>query len=187
MDIKTILTIFHLIGLALGAGAAYLSDIMFFSTIKDRTISSTELSFLRLTSRIVWIGLGVLFISGLALFLLKPAVYLASSKFMVKITIVAILTLNGIFFHHAHIPMIDRHKDAHLPSSDEFIRRRRWLLYSGVISMTSWTSALILGAIRSIPYSYTTGLTIYFSIVIIGLLIAEGIKHHLFPHHQHSK
>src|SRR3989344_6223322 len=133
MDFKLVYTIVHLIGVALGAGGAYMSDFIFMQSIKDRKITDTEYKFMSLGSRAVWTGLFLLIVSGIGLFSLDSETYLNSSKFQTKMAIVAILTLNGFYFVFAHIPLIKRHRDAHYPSSDEFRRKSVWMMFSGVV------------------------------------------------------
>lgn len=169
MELKLIFTIGHLFGVALGAGGAYLSDVMFFSSAKDDKITYTEFRFLTIGSKMVWVGLITLFLSGLGLFLLDMETYLDSSKFLAKVTIVFIIFLNGLVFHFSHLERIKRHKGEHLPSSDEFMRKRPILLASGVASFISWTSALILGAIPSLSYSYGLIMGAYFLVLLVAI------------------
>lgn len=174
MEAHTIYTILHILGAVLGAGGAYVSDAMFFSSVKDRVISSVELRFLRIGSLFVWVGLGILVLSGLLLFSTNPAGYLASSKFLFKMFVVLVILVNGIIFHTVHLPRIHRHAGHHYPSSDEFMRKREILIASGVVSMTSWTIALVLGVLRSVPVDFSTALFYYLAfelMAIVGTLI----------------
>lgn len=183
IDTKTLYTIGHLIGVALGAGGAFVSDAMFIKSARDKRFSRTEIGFLKLGSTLVWIGVAVLIGSGAALFSLDPAGYMASSKFLTKITIVGIIILNGLVFHFWHLPLIDRHKDIHFATSDEFVRKRVWVLMSGGISGFSWTVAIVLGALRGLPYSYGTLMLIY----LVGLAFAVGtavaLRDKILPRH----
>ena len=178
-DPKTIYTIIHVFGAVLGAGGAYLSDAMFFHSIKDKVISSTEIIFLKLGSVFVWVGLGVLIISGVLLFSTDPAGYMSSSKFLIKMFVVLVILVNGIFFHRVHLPRIGRHANHHYPSSDEFIRNRKFLAASGAVSMTSWTTAIILGSLPSIPLSFAVALTGYLvleiTVVVFALVLARKL------------
>jgi uncharacterized membrane protein len=173
LDLKTIYTLGHILGAVLGAGGAFMSDAMFFSCIKDKKITATELRFLRLGSTMVWIGLMVLIVSGVLLFSLDPVTYLESSKFLVKMTIVLVILVNGLFFHYTHIPRIERHQDKDLRLSEEFQKHSATLVASGAVSITSWFLALVLGVLRGIPYSYLMGLGIY--LVLVGLAVGVGI------------
>jgi hypothetical protein len=175
IDSKTVFIIFHLIGVTLGAGGAYISDMMFFSSVKDKRITDTEIRFLRLGSRAVWIGLTILFISGAFLFMTNPEGYMTSTKFLSKMTIVVLITINGVIFHIAHMPIIEKFKNVNLITSDEFAKKKKFLISSGAISLISWTWALSLGAIKSIPYSYTLIISVYLVTIFFGILFANFI------------
>lgn len=187
IDTKTAFTLVHLLGVALGAGGAYMSDIMFFTSIKDVVLTKTEIKFMRIGSTMVWIGLALLILSGIGLFSTNVAGYLASSKFLAKMSIVLILTINGIVFHASHIPRIHRHAGHHLPSSDEFMRARPLLLTSGAISITSWTFALMLGGLKSVPYPYHIIMLFYMIVVLFACTGAMLLSEKILPTHKKKK
>src|SRR3990167_9338122 len=101
----------HLLGIALGAGGAYMSDLMFLFSAKDRVFSASEIKFMKLGSRMVWAGLALLIVSGIALVIIRPEIFLKSEKFWAKITIVGIILINGIIFHLVHLPRMTRQAD----------------------------------------------------------------------------
>ena len=170
MDLGTAYVIIHLIGFALGAGGAFITDAMFFTSIRDRVISKTEIRFIELGGHIVWFGLGILFISGLLLTLQDPAYYFASSKFQVKMTIVACIALNGVIIHRFHTPVFRRSLGKQLNTHPEFQHRIPIMLVSGVVSTVSWLSALVLGSLRTIPYTYGEGMALYVLVIMAGVI-----------------
>ena len=181
IDTKTLLVVLHLIGVAIGAGGAYMSDAMFTMSVRDEKISRTEFRFLKLGSEMVWIGLVLLIFSGLGLFMQDPGFYLNSTKFLAKMSIVFLLTLNGVIFHIFHIPRIHRHRDEHFPSSDEFERKKGLMLTSGAISITSWTFALILGALSTVPYPYISIMLFYAGVLVIAGILVNSMKNIIIP------
>ncbi len=184
MELYNLLIIIHLFGIALGAGGAFASDMIFLTSVKDKSISSTEFTFIKLASRIVWSGLAILVLSGIMLFSLDPSRLGSSSKFQAKMTIVSVIIINGIIFHAFHIPRIKRHQNEHFPSSDEFVRHRTLLTASGALSVTSWFSALLLGGWRSFPFSYTETIVVYGAVALSAMGIAFLIRHKVVPHHK---
>ena len=172
LDQKTIYLILHLFGAVLGAGGAYMSDLMYISATKDRILEKTEVTFLRLGSRMVWIGLALSFVSGLLLFSLDVDKYIHSSKFLVKMAIVLVLVINGVIFHVIHTPILERAINMPLKASKEFTKRSKFIYISGAISIVSWTSALILGSLRGISYSFVQGFGIYVAIVLVACIFA---------------
>lgn len=181
LDLKTLYTIVHLFGMAVGAGGAFASDLIFFKSTRDGQLSSTEFGFMELGGRMVWAGLVILIISGAFLFLLNPDRYLASSKFLVKVTIVAIIIANGILLHLKFIPDFKKCTEQGEQAISKYIRSNPLVLVSGVVSVTSWSSAIILGALRSVPYSYWIILSVYVAVLLLGIATVFLFKAHFFP------
>ena len=188
IDLKSSYIILHLFGVTVGAGGAFMSDLIFLSSIKDQNISPTEQRFMDIGSKMVWVGLVILVLSGILLMSLDVAGYLASSKFQAKMTIVGIIILNGIVFHFLHIPRIKRHVGEDLSSSDEFHRKAFLLFVSGVVSVISWIFALVLGSLQSIPISYLPTMMVYGIVVVSGVLLGWILlKGVLFSSHRRKK
>lgn len=173
IDTKTIYTIFHLFGVALGAGGSFMSDVLFVFTTKDKTLDKSELSILKIGSAVTWAGLFLLIISGALLFSLDPQGYLNSDKFILKMIIVGIITINGLIFHLVHTPHLMKLKGKKLNRSSYFNKYSKGMYYSGAISIVSWVSTLILGSLRMIPVSLAVGLIIYLSIIIFAIIGSE--------------
>lgn len=173
IDTKTIYTILHLLGVTLGAGGSFMSDVIFITTTKDKVLDKSEFNILTKGSMVVWIGLLLLVISGALLFSLDPNTYLSSSKFILKMIIVGVIAINGLIFHIYHTRRLRSLVGEHLSVSADFIRYSRGMYYSGALSMVSWVSALILGGLRMIPVSVALGLGIYSGLVVCALIGAE--------------
>jgi len=169
INLENIFTVLHLIGVILGMGAAFMTDIMFINSTKDKVLTNGEISFIALGSRTVWMGLFLIIISGLVLFFLEPAKYLESSKFLSKMTVVGVLTINGLFFHFKHLPFLKSQVDVNLTKSQEFISNSKWLFISGAISTTSWLAALVLGSLRRIPFELDTILICYTVLLLVAI------------------
>jgi len=178
IDLKTLYTIIHLFGVVIGAGSAFMSDAMYIHATRDRVINTHEFHFLKLGSRMVWIGIFIIVVSGILLFSLNPAGYLASSKFLVKMAIVAVIIVNGFFFHFAHTPVLGRTVGDMLHVSEEFRKKSRYIYIGGAISIVSWSAAIVLGSLRGIPYTFWQGIGIYATILVIAIFVAELSRRH---------
>lgn len=168
----------HIFGAVLGAGAAYMTDAIFFTSIRDKVISREELKFIKLGSRVVWIGIALSLISGALLVSGSIAAHLESAKFMLKMFIVLVLIINGAVFHFVHLPLISRHVDIEYNSSPEFVRKKKFLAASGAISMTSWALVIILGILGSIPLTLSQGIGAYilFEALAVGTAMSLSNK-----------
>lgn len=175
MEYKILFVIMHLIGVAVGAGGAYMSDLMYMSSVKDKILNDIEIRFLKLGSFMTWLGIVILLISGFLLFMTDPVSYMNSDKFILKMIIVAIIIINGFIFHFIHMPVLNFSKNTQLSDSVHFKNKGKLIYVSGAISIISWTFSIILGALRSIPISVLGGFLIYLAIVLIGSFVSVFI------------
>jgi len=176
-EYKTIWTILHLLGVVVGFGAAITADTLFFKFLKDLKLSKGELDVMSWVSKVVWIGLSIILLSGILLFLSNVQGYLASSKFLIKMFIVLFIALNGTLLHFyikPRLKLIDWESAKH----DKKRRIRKISFAAGAVSFNSWMLALILGVLDSIPIKFSVALLLYLgflSVVIAASQILEII------------
>lgn len=176
IEYKTLYLIGHVFGAILGAGGAFASDAMFFSTIKDGRITPDELRFMKLGSKLVWGGLILLIISGIFLVNTDPEKYLNSAKFLAKMSIVGIILLNGVLFHLIHIPHIQGHLGIRFADSPTFMKKAPFLVASGAVSMISWLFTVILGMLKYVPFEFVQIFGVYLFVVMGAVLGAIILK-----------
>lgn len=178
LDSKTLFLIVHLLGVALGAGGAFVTDAMYFMIVKDRVVTKSEICFLHLGSRIVWLGIIILVVSGLLIFALNTGKYLDSTKFIAKMAIVIVLIINGLIFHFWHLPFIESALGRKLSSANkQFKSRSVWLYVSGAVSVISWLATIVLGGLRSVPMSALHIMGIYGAVLAVAISIALLMRH----------
>lgn len=174
--------ILHLIGIAIGLGGATFTDVFFFKFLRDLKISRGEAAILRTISQVIWFGLALLILSGVGLYLGDAATYNQSSKFLMKMIVVAVLVVNGAFLnlkitpHLIHISFGD---DPMKTPKEELQRERKIAFALGAVSFVSWYSALILGALRSVPWSLPTLLTIYIALLAVAITGSQVMERQL--------
>lgn len=174
--------ILHSLGVAIGAGGAYLSDAILFASLRNHVISKSEIKFIRLGGLITMTGLLLLIVSGVSIFLTAPEQYLDTPKFLAKMVIVGVLTVNGCLLHWKLVPIVERHIPSYLPHELDFMRASRLMFACGAISVTSWTFSLALGSMRGFRGDLMLILTLYFCTLCGGVLISQRLrKHLLFP------
>jgi len=178
-EYKLLLVILHLLGFALGVGGATISDLFFFKFLKNFKISTWESRVLHEVSHLIWIGLALLIVSGMALWLPDMAALNQADKFIAKVIVVAMVLLNGIFLNLYVSP-----KMIHISFGEEHVRYpgqlhtlRRLAFASGAISITSWYTAFILGAVpKSQPFTLLQILTMYFGCMIIAIGVSQAVE-----------
>ncbi len=170
---KTGWVIVHNIGFVLGLGAATITDILFFRFLKDNVITQHEKETMDTLSSVIWVGLSILIISGIALYLPEQARLAVSSKFLLKVVVVGVIVVNGVLLNMFVGPHMRR---LSFEGSPEARRFRRLAFALGAISFTSWYGAFLLGSFRSIPIDFPAALTLYgllLFFVIVGSQVAE--------------
>ena len=167
-DYSFFVTVLHLVGVAIGLGGAFFSDMLFFRSVKNGVLSLPEVRLLHTGGTFVTFGLLILIFSGVALFFQDPARYMDSSKFLAKMVVVAVISFNGAVFHAVHLQTLRRLVGVKLRDSRIFAKASTGLFISGAISVASWLSALALGALRSLPYSLAEILYAYAVILFVA-------------------
>ncbi|OGG54626.1 hypothetical protein A3D62_00605 [Candidatus Kaiserbacteria bacterium RIFCSPHIGHO2_02_FULL_49_11] len=152
----------HIIGTVLGVGAATFAEIHYTLFNRDDVIDEKEGSVLRVTYFVMRLGLLLLVVSGFS-FLLYYRItetrleVLHSPQFWAKMSVVMILVLNAILLQARRMPM-------------------RW---GAAISLTSWYTALILGAGRIEGVSYVGVMLTYAVAVIVVMFVLGRIRAHI--------
>jgi hypothetical protein len=155
---KTAFQLVHLLGVVIALCGAVMSDTIFFNSVGDSIITPNEIRYIKRGGHIVIFGLSIIIISGVFIFLSDVDKYLNSPKFLAKMTIVAVLTANGFLFH---------------------LSKRIELILSGAVSSASWISALVLGTLTAVPYSYETIMSMYILFLTISVIGALTLKNRL--------
>ena len=165
-----LLLILHVIGVAIGVGAAFTSDPLFISSIRNRRISSDQLVLLHAQSRVVLGGLTLVILSGIGLVWFHPG-HLLDGIFLAKMTIVFVIAADGAVFHLKVLPILEDHVDENL---DEALlcEQLPLLSASGATSSVSWFSALILGLLLAVELPYLLLINIYLILVVSASIVA---------------
>lgn len=165
--------IVHNVGFILGVGSATITDIFFFRFLKDNTISAGEKRVMDTLTSVIWAGLGILIVSGLALFIPNQEALSVSSKFLLKVVVVGVIIANGVALNMFVGPYMRRLSFEGTKPAKRF---RRLAFALGGISIVSWYLAFFLGSLRKIPINFKLALWAYFVVlicVVIGSQIAE--------------
>ena len=149
-----------------------MADVFFFKFLKDLKISKDESKTLGMVSEVIWFGLALLVISGIGLYLPEMARLNESPKFLVKVIVVGVIIVNGIFLNLKISPQLVKISfgRAHKHKPGELRGQRKLAFALGAISITSWFSAFILGMFRSVPFSFIHLLSIY--LIVLGIAVS---------------
>lgn len=168
----------HLVGIVLGFGAALMADIFFFKFLKDRKVTEDQVKILKVFSKIIWVGLGIIIFSGLLLFLSNIEFYLNSAKFLTKMSVIGVIVINGLVLNFAVTPKLTSISFTAGKDEDNKMQNARSLAFaSGAISAVSWWTAFILGVLQfspaPFPIMFGTYLIILASAVIMSQVVCK--------------
>jgi hypothetical protein len=182
MEIKPLINLLHILGVALGVGGATVSDFLFFRSLRDRKISPDEFALLQATSRIVMVGIVLLVFSGVGLLWLRyvgVGTLPSSGTFYAKMTMVLVIVVNGIVFHRFAFPILRRAVGHDLSQTPEFYDNLSRLSVIGAISIVSWYGSMILGGLRMMVFPYSVVMAVYVFVLGGGAFLGYLMISHI--------
>lgn len=137
---------------------------------------------------VVTVALWVLWLTGLAIcalgYLQNPD-YLFNQKLMMKLLVVEILTLNGLFLHEVAFKHV---KPGRVMAAQSQITQGM-LVLMGCLSSTSWLFACFLGIARPLNHlsNFYALLSGYLVILLGSLVVGWGMTHWLARRHARQR
>lgn len=171
----------HILGIALGMGSALVADFSFFRTIRQGDqISAETVVWMRSFSSAVWIGLLLMFISGLAMFFTDTDKYLHSIGYIFKMILIVILMINGLFLNcYSTAKLTTFNFSQKYTRRDASWKARKLSFIFGAISSTTWLSIVMVAMFKSVidfaMWQYIAIYIVLLSIAICGSLTLEII------------
>ena len=77
---------------------------------------------------------------------------LANPKIWAKVSIVVILTINGVLLHHYVLPVLQENIGKNLLNAVSR-KARNWMLLVGSVSFVSWVFPVLLGSSKALNFS----------------------------------
>lgn len=184
LEYKSAIVILHALAAALGVGTVLVTDVFFMKFLKDYKISQSESDVLDTLSQIVWFALGMLILTGVALYIPTAAEYLAKTKFIAKVVIVGVIAVNGVLLNLLVAPKLVKISfgEDSVDHPGELHHLRKMAFAFGGVSIVSWLCTFILGSVRSIPLSVGAILGIYLAIIIIAVIGSQLFDHKVSQH-----
>jgi hypothetical protein len=166
----------HLLGMVLGLGGTTILDFMIFHFLRNYKISSEEAVIMHLVSQLIIIGLVFLLVSGVALFLSDAEGYLASDRFLMKMTALGVVIINGGVLNLYITPSLE--KISLLKEDWEKNEKLKKAAFAvGAISMVSWYAAFFFAMIKDLgEFSYVTLLIPYLLLLGAAVGISQFMK-----------
>lgn len=169
---KSIFVIIHVLAAGVGVGSATITDFLFFRFLKDYKITEQEADIINSISQIIWVAIGLLFVSGVGLYLPGAERLNDSAKFMTKIFALSVLVINGVFLNIVVAPKLSKiYFSSDEKNIDIYVRKLRRIAFSlGGISIVSWYFIFILGALRTFTLNFQEFMLIYLGLLFIAIM-----------------
>lgn len=174
--LRRALIVLHVLGTTIGFGAALFLDLFLLRILYRRALDGATLQLVRFGSRLVSAGLGVLWLSGagfLTIYSLATPDLLSNPKIWAKLSVVVLLTLNGIYLHrrvfNALEQRIGRPLMAEISARDAFA-----FIIPATLSATGWAFAFVLGLVKELNNTATVNvfLSVYCGVLLSAVLTA---------------
>ena len=172
-------TILHMLGVVVGLGAATVTDVLFFRFLKDFRISKKEADIMATLSKVIWLALIVLVVSGIALFIPKQDVLLANGKFLTKTIALGVIIINGLMLNFYLQPrLITIHFAGERPVRERLARKIAFLL--GGISVSSWYFVFIIGSLRGVRIPFSEVFLVYLILLFVAVSGSQLYEYRLW-------
>ncbi len=177
---RRIILIAHVFAVSLGMGGALITDLLFFKFLKDYQISESENTILETLTSAIWVALLVLLVSGVGIYLPKIAQYNDTPKFLAKMSVIVIITINGFLLSKIVTPKLTSLRFDVPQMLDPKLNRIRAISFAlGAISLTSWLTSFVFAMLKNLPHSYVELMSIYGAILLV-MIIGSQIAHYFF-------
>ncbi len=183
---KPLFVIIHVLSLIIGFGGANISDLLFFRYIKDFSFNEQEADTLGSIAHLILLALVAILISGFLLYLPSASSLNHNPGFLLKMTAVLVVTLNGILLHIYICPRLISISFA-LKSDQlldfDFLKRTKRLnriaFASGAVSVTSWYTAFLAAYLKPyvIEIPYHDLLLTYLGVLVIALISSQIMEY----------
>lgn len=179
-DLHLIYLVVFSLGLAIGGGAALLSNVLFSGSLRDGKVSADEFRILKQSRNVIWVGVALYALSGVGLFTLSAEVMLGFGIFYATMFAGAAMVVNAFVFQSFYLPEIEKMVDKESVDSSvgpTMANLNVYLIISESISVTSWMFLILHHAMFRLPASFSLVMSVYFlSLVIVGVLFYINIR-----------
>lgn len=168
--LKMTIAYVHLLATCMALGSIFIADWRLLRG-REYVLRPGALARLATTQRLVNVSLAALWVTGAALIWIgyaqNPDTYLDNQKLWAKVSVVAVLTLNGLFLHRFAFPVLKQGRSLSTLSN----LRCMFLAVLGGTSLASWLFAAWLGMARPWNHAVEYGEVMALYLALAGLAI----------------
>jgi len=177
IDLKGVVFGLHVFGLSLGFGGTIFSTVLFYKFLKDYRIEKHEFLILKQLGQLIWLGLGILIVTGFALYVPEAALLNDSPRFILKIMLIGIVLANGLFYNLFIMPHLTIIPFRQLLVRHKSLRDVRKLAFAlGSVAVVTWFYIFMLGIMRQSYVPYELLLGGYMMLLSAGLFVSQAAE-----------
>lgn len=136
----------HFIGISWGVGGATVAAILMMKSDKNPEIAPLAMKAMPAISKLMWIAIILLIVSGIALAQLVTWP-IDTTMLLIKHVAVVILILNGLYLGFRILPKMKKLAPSGGKPSAEFLRAKKISRISGMIGLVLWYVIMILSVL----------------------------------------
>lgn len=171
--IYEIIVLIHVLSVIIAVGAVSVTDYLHLVSLKRKKLEQQlKIVYPRLSNLINMSLIAIIF-TGLILVLMNPSL-VSKPLFLLKMALVAIVSLNGLYLQKSVSPNLDRC----IIEGTKYCSQG--LLYSvaicGSVSVVTWFSIVILAFTKNFGYSLKQFVTAYLVVLAIAIVLSYSIE-----------
>lgn len=168
-----IVVLIHVLAVIVAVGTVTVTDYLHLVSLKKRKLEKQLRDIYPRLSRMVNFSLGIIFLTGISLVAMNPSL-LHKSLFLLKISLVVLVTINGFYLQKRVSP----HLDLCVLKGTKYCSRK--LFYStaisGSFSVVTWYAIVILSLTKNVGYSLSQFILGYLVVLLTAILISVAIE-----------
>lgn len=182
LQFKGAIVLAHAVSASIGLGAAFTTDFLFFKFIKDKKISSEEKNIMDTLSHVIWFAIGCIIVTGIGIYAPQATALNHLPKFLIKAISVGVIVVNGFILNLVISPRLTKIDFGTIHGEHErfLVSIRRLSFALGAVSISSWFTAFILGAVRNVYVPFNILLSAYIGIVVVAIFCSQLFAHYIF-------
>lgn len=170
--IYEIIVLIHVLFVIVAVGAVSVTDYLHLVSLKRKKLEKNlKIVYPRL-SNMINSSLILIILSGIILVLMNPSL-VQSSLFILKMTLVGVVSLNGLFLQRVVSPNLDKCIIGTKDCSSE-------LLYSvaicGSISIVTWFAIVVLAFTKNFGYTWKQFVSYYLGVLFVAIIISYFVE-----------
>lgn len=169
-DLHLVYLVIFSLGLSIAAGAAFLSNLLFVTSIRDGKISVDEYRVLKNSRSVTWVGIILYAFAGVGLFTISAEAMLGLGIFYADMTIAGLMLINAFVFQYFHLPQLEKRVGKNLldgKGKQANSNLVAYLLVSETVSVVSWVFIILHHVMYRLPASYEVVMTTYFVVLLV--------------------